>query len=123
MNRMARWVGMQLGRWLSRRVHVHAIPPSVSLARFADGLRPADVLLVEGDTRVSTAIKYLTQSTWSHTALYVGATVDQPSRPECIAEVLHLRHHSLFVPRDFDLSPNFEVVKPGLGSVFDFHVL
>ena len=35
-------------------------------------LRPGDVLLVEGNTRISTAIKYLTQSTWSHAALYVG---------------------------------------------------
>jgi hypothetical protein len=36
-------------------------------------LRPADVLLVEGNTRISTAIKHLTQSTWSHAALYVGS--------------------------------------------------
>jgi hypothetical protein len=35
-------------------------------------LRPGDVLLVESQTRVSVAIKYLTQSTWSHAALYVG---------------------------------------------------
>lgn len=35
-------------------------------------LRPGDVLLVEGNTRLSTAIKYLTQSTWSHAALYIG---------------------------------------------------
>ena len=35
-------------------------------------LQPGDVLLVEGNQRVSAAIKYLTQSTWSHAALYVG---------------------------------------------------
>lgn len=35
--------------------------------------KPGDVLLVEGRTRVSTAIKYLTQSTWSHAALVVDA--------------------------------------------------
>lgn len=35
-------------------------------------LQPGDVLLVEGDLRISSAIKYLTQSTWSHSALYVG---------------------------------------------------
>ncbi len=35
-------------------------------------LRRGDVLLIEGNTRVSMAIKYLTQSTWSHAALYVG---------------------------------------------------
>src|SRR5262249_16471361 len=31
-----------------------------------------DVLLVEGNSRVAGIIKYLTQSTWSHAALYVG---------------------------------------------------
>lgn len=35
-------------------------------------LKPGDVLLVEGNQKVSAAIKYLTQSTWSHAALYVG---------------------------------------------------
>ena len=35
-------------------------------------LRPGDVLLVEGKGRISSSIKYLTQSTWSHSALYVG---------------------------------------------------
>jgi len=35
-------------------------------------LRPGDILLVEGNSRLSAVIKYLTQSTWSHAALYVG---------------------------------------------------
>lgn len=35
-------------------------------------LNPADVILVEGNIRVSSVIKYLTQSTWSHSAIYVG---------------------------------------------------
>ena len=38
----------------------------------ADTLIPGDVLLVEGNTRMSAAIRYLTQSMWSHAALYVG---------------------------------------------------
>jgi hypothetical protein len=37
-----------------------------------DTLRPGDVLLVEGKGHISGSIKYLTQSTWSHSALYVG---------------------------------------------------
>ena len=40
--------------------------------RCGASLRPADVLLVAGSSKLSTAIKYLTQSTWSHAALYVG---------------------------------------------------
>lgn len=35
-------------------------------------LRKGDVILVSGDQRVSMVIKYLTQSTWSHTAIFVG---------------------------------------------------
>jgi hypothetical protein len=50
-------------------------------------LQPADVLLVEGSTRVSIAIKYLTQSTWSHSALYVGdAFGDGGADPRCLVE-------------------------------------
>jgi hypothetical protein len=45
----------------------------VSVERLLHSLQPCDVLLVEGRTRISTAIKYLTQSTWSHAALYVGS--------------------------------------------------
>ena len=40
-------------------------------------LQPGDVLLVEGDLRISVAIKYLTQSTWSHAAVYVGDVFEQ----------------------------------------------
>lgn len=36
-------------------------------------LQPGDVLLVDGNTRISTGIKYLTQSTWSHAAIFVGS--------------------------------------------------
>jgi len=35
-------------------------------------LLPGDVLLIEGNERISNAIKYLTQSTWSHAAIFVG---------------------------------------------------
>ena len=50
-------------------------------------LRKGDVILVEGNERVSECIKYLTQSCWSHSALYVG---DEPLRrsPEIKAELI-----------------------------------
>lgn len=38
-------------------------------------VRKGDVVLVDGDQRVSQVIKYLTQSSWSHVALYVGDEV------------------------------------------------
>jgi hypothetical protein len=35
-------------------------------------------------------------------------------------ELLHIRHHSLFAPADFDLSPYFEIVKPTLAEGFNY---
>ncbi len=42
-------------------------------------LAPGDVLLVEGNNRISGVIKYLTQSTWSHAALFVGPIAGRAS--------------------------------------------
>ena len=36
------------------------------------------------------------------------------------SEILHIRHHSLYTPRDFDLSPYFRIVKPTLEYGFDY---
>jgi len=41
-------------------------------------LEPGDVLLIEGNQFVSASIKYLTQSTWSHAAFYVGDVLPKP---------------------------------------------
>jgi hypothetical protein len=35
-------------------------------------------------------------------------------------EIYTIRHHSLFSPRDFDLSPYFAVVKPTIERGFDY---
>lgn len=74
-------LGAWLGRYLERdRAGVH---PYVAqdFAALAAHLRVGDVLLVEGRARVSTAIRYLTQSTWSHAALCVADPVSPPLRP------------------------------------------
>jgi hypothetical protein len=247
----ARSLGQRLARFLVQPRHVHGTSVAVDLQRLRVCLKPGDVLLVEGHSRVSTAIKYLTQSTWSHAALYVGplpqldpsggalddapcfieadmlegvravpllqfagiharvcrpaslsaedaaslvrhavarighrydlrnvldllryliptppvplglrrrllvmgsgdptraicstliaqafASVrypilptierrpsDDPLCPACVDEILHVRHHSLYVPRDFDVSPYFEVIKPTLAGGFDHRQL
>lgn len=66
--------------WLSRRILYCLQRPTrgyapffaAPLATLRDLLLPGDVLLVEGNTRLSAMIKFLTQSTWSHAALFVG---------------------------------------------------
>lgn len=65
-------IGLLLARFLEKPLsHVPPFGP-VDPATLQASLRPGDVLLVEGSSRISLAIKYLTQSSWSHAALYVG---------------------------------------------------
>ena len=42
--------------------------------------------------------------------------VDEQSR----REILHIRHHSLYAPRDFDVSPFFAIIKPTIETGFDY---
>lgn len=241
------WLGRRLALFLAKPVQLDGTAPASLPEQLLAHLQPADVLLVESQSRVSTAIKYLSQSTWSHAALYVGShladgggnpahcfieadliagvrsvgvdmfaglhtricravglndddrravtafaiqrlghrydlrnvvdlvryllpTPPVPSRfrrrmfalgsgdptraicstliaqafqsirypilphisfrsankidcPDCVEEILRIRHHSLFVPRDFDVSPYFQVIKPTLEAGFDFKAL
>jgi hypothetical protein len=72
MYRLLRSTGSFLSRYLNRQT-LGAYPhPAADLALMSQILKPADVVLVEGKRRISSAIKYLTQSSWSHAAIYVG---------------------------------------------------
>jgi len=248
MNQLLHAIGDRLAaHLLAPRPHGEMVA-TVAPARLAAALRPGDVLLVEGQSRLSIAIKFLTQSNWSHAALFIGhggshgvAGLDGPAlleadlrdgvraipldsyvhlhtricRPvglaphevtqlvgyavgrigqrydlknlfdlaryllptppvplrrrrrmlafgsgdptraicstliaqafqqvhypilpeitlrdsldaagrHCQRELLHIRHYSLYAPRDFDVSPYFEVVKPTLQGSFDPHHL
>ncbi len=57
--------------WLNREHPPRDIPLS-DFERVRHEIKPGDVILVEGRTRVSEVIKILTQSRWSHAALYIG---------------------------------------------------
>lgn len=241
-------LGRVLARFLSKPDPHHQPVATSEPAILLPTLQRGDVVLVEGSSRVSSAIKYLTQSTWSHAALYVGEALlpgtqgrsapafleadmrdgvrlvpisyyaeyhtricrpvgleaddidtliayamarlghqydlknitdlmryllptppvpqrwrrrmialgsGDPTRaicssliadafqhvrypilpdiqwskrndPNCIncrEEILHIRHHSLFTPRDFDVSPFFQIVKPRLAAGFSPYTL
>jgi hypothetical protein len=66
------WVSRKILRYLDQPTYRYApffAPPPSVLRRC---LKPGDILLVEGNTRLSAVIKFLTQSTWSHAALCVA---------------------------------------------------
>jgi hypothetical protein len=89
LDAIARWLGRRLSEYLSQPHPAHGTSAPTHPDRLMACLWPGDVLLVEGQTRFSTAIKYLTQSTWSHSALFVGAASrlsDAEGRPRCFLE-------------------------------------
>jgi hypothetical protein len=64
--------------------------------RIKHELKPADVILIEGRSRIGEIIKRLTNSAWTHSALYVGRLhdIDDPNIRELI------KHHYTGNPRD-----------------------
>lgn len=54
--------------------------------------------------------------------LYVAGPGDADAHADQ-REWLHIRHYSLYAPRDFDVSPYFEIVKPALARGFDHRAL
>lgn len=72
---MLKWLARGIVNWL---VHEHERDglPRCNFERLRQEIRPCDVVLVEGRTRVSDAIKNITQSIWTHSALYIGRLRD-----------------------------------------------
>jgi hypothetical protein len=65
-------IGRRLVDYLSRPISKFESVTTNGPSMLRRHIQAGDVLLVEGSSRVSAAIKYLTRSTWSHAALCVG---------------------------------------------------
>jgi hypothetical protein len=72
MSKMLDGVGRLIARYLQEPIPGYEPFTPSDPEALRQSLQPGDVLLVEGNNKVSGVIKYLTQSTWSHSALYVG---------------------------------------------------
>ena len=65
----------KIDHWLTHE------PPSTEImpydfSRLKYEIRPGDVLLIEGRSRISHAIRSLTHSSWTHAAFYIGRLID-----------------------------------------------
>lgn len=84
----------RIGRWMAGRLK-HEVsgyepytPSDPETLRAL--MRPGDVLLVEGNQYISKVIKYLTMSTWSHSAIFVGpidGAASEDGEPHMLVEV------------------------------------
>lgn len=87
MSRLLDNIGHLIVRYLDRPVHGYEPFTPSDPDALRSSLEAGDVLLVEGNNHISGVIKYLTQSTWSHSALYVGPIRDRAT-PEGEPHVL-----------------------------------
>ena len=69
---LGNWLTERIARFLAKPLSAYELRSHNDMERLKRNIRKGDVLLVEGDQRVSAVIKYLTQSSWSHAALFVG---------------------------------------------------
>jgi Permuted papain-like amidase enzyme, YaeF/YiiX, C92 family len=72
MGVMLDWIGKLIAGYLQKEVPGYEPFTPSDPEYLRSIIEPGDVMLVEGNNRISGIIKYLTQSTWSHAALYVG---------------------------------------------------
>lgn len=61
-----------LVRYLTAELPTYQRRVPNDVERLREGLRPGDVVLVEGKSRISRMIMTMSQSSWSHAAMYVG---------------------------------------------------
>lgn len=100
-----KWLGQRLARYLSKQ---RLGTPSIALCQpetLRNSLRKGDVLLVEGNTRFSLAIQYLTQSNWSHSALCIKDPTDCAPDEPCLVEADILEGVRLLTLDKYSLIP------------------
>ena len=105
-------------RYLSKPTKRYAPFFSPEPEIFRRALEPGDIVLIEGNTRLSAIIKFLTQSTWSHASLYLGdraggQTQDQASdsEPNALLEA-DVEHGVTTVPLSKYLDFNKRICRP-----------
>ena len=110
---------------LNRDVETYQLRRPNKIERLKQILQPGDVILVEGKKLVSRVIMAVTNSTWSHSALYVGdgKMIDPlPDTGTVVNGIDHYEHLNIRVCRPMGLSEeqlikvcNFAVSHVGRG--------
>lgn len=103
LNLISRTIGERLAAFLTKSLPGYQRIDTISITQVAATLQTGDILLVEGNSRISTAIKYLTQSSWSHACLYVGPAEGSSADANLIeadlkegVRLVNLEHFALF---------------------------
>ncbi|NKB33633.1 MAG: lipo-like protein [Pseudomonadales bacterium] len=103
MASISRAIGTRLASFLSKAQKGYQRLDTVSIDDVATVLKTGDIVLVEGNTRISIAIKYLTQSSWSHACLFIGNAGDSADQETLLeadlmdgVRIVSLKHYEDF---------------------------
>jgi|GEM_PF-92999 len=131
---ISRPIGKRLAAFLSKNLPGYRRLDSVPVEKILPVLQTGDIILVEGNSRISVAIKYLSQSSWSHAAIYVGASGDSVTDPVLLEADLedgvrlvsldYYRNYNLRICRAVDLNDEertavIEFARQKLGHQYD----
>lgn len=81
MNTLIEKIRKPFIKWLTDEIEPPRELSLTDFERVAYELRPCDVILLEGRSRISRIVRSITQSSWSHAALYIGRLHDIASKP------------------------------------------
>ena len=110
LDRIGNWLGARLRRETSGYEPYAPGDPLV----LRTVMKPGDILLVEGNQYISKVIKYLTTSTWSHAAIYVGEIPGRKTpdgEPHVLVEV-NLGQGCVSVPLSKYATYNTRICRP-----------
>ncbi len=87
---MINWIQNAVVNWLKHKKPLPHAPLS-DFERIRHEIKPCDILLVEGRSRVSEVVKLITQSNWSHAFLYIGRLhdIEDPQLRERLGSYYH----------------------------------
>ena len=81
LRRLRQAIIKQFAALLTKPLNNYAVRFPNNLDALKSQIRKGDVLLVEGSQRISEVVKYLTQSSWSHSAIYIGDELIRGNHP------------------------------------------
>ena len=121
---LSRLSGM-LTKWLTKDPeHPSESVLLLNFDRLSYELRPGDVILVEGRSKVSEVIKMTTQNPWTHAALYIGRLyeIEDEAASPLVADLVVVLSFRLLVQQiEGRVKDQFPVFDPPAGQPLDLH--
>lgn len=70
------WLKQKIAKWLMHEHKQHHFAVLSDFNRVLFEIRPCDILLIEGRSRISNVISVITRSPWTHACMYLGKLHD-----------------------------------------------